>query len=385
MSAEEIILKSMRILYVEDDGEIRRLMAKKLSRVAGEVHVAENGRQGLECYKRCLPDLVVSDLRMPEMDGLAMAEAIKALSRDTPVILTSAHNETDYLLRAIKIGIDGYVVKPLRFEQLTETMNRCAGALYYRREVERKNRELRAMHEKDMDDLAAANSILDHIMRSEGLRDPRIRYFQRPARQFSGDIIAAARDGKGDLRLMLADVTGHGLQAALFLLPISRIFYSMVQKGFTTGDIVSEINLTMRKIAVTGRFIAAAVAHISGDGSVIEIWNGGIPSAIHVQNNGELHKFRSQHLPLGVVDAEAFETATEIFQARPGTLLLCSDGLTEAENAAGEPFGEGRFEAILRNSAPHRLFHNIFSALENHLGGGIAHDDLSIVLAQYCD
>jgi serine phosphatase RsbU (regulator of sigma subunit) len=165
---------------------------------------------------------------------------------------------------------------------------------------------------------------MSHIMRSDGLSDPEIRYFQRPALQFSGDIIAAARDSKGDLRIMLADVTGHGLQAALYLLPVSRVFYSMVKRGFMTGDIAREMNQTMREIAVTGRFIMAAVAHIARDGSSIEIWNGGIPTAVYAQVNGELHKFPSQHLP----------------------------------------------------------FDNILSALEAHLGGGKAHDDLSIVIAQ---
>jgi serine phosphatase RsbU (regulator of sigma subunit) len=383
MTTEENMLKSMRILYVEDDEAIRKLMEKKLRRVAGEVLVAENGRQGLELYKQHMPDLVVSDVQMPEMDGLTMAGVIKAINRDAPVILTTAHSEIDSLLKAIEIGIDGYVIKPIRPELLMETLNRCAGSLYYKREVERKNQELRVLHESEMDDLAVANNIMSHIMRSDGLSDPQIRYFQRPARQFSGDIIAAARDGNGDLRIMLADVTGHGLQAALYLLPVSRVFYSMVKRGFMTGDIAREMNQTMREIAVTGRFIAAAVAHITRDGSSIEIWNGGIPSAIYIQKNGELHKFPSQHLPLGVVNAKAFDAATEIYHAGlAGALLLCSDGLTEAENASGEPFGETRFETLIRSSPPEELFDNIISALETHLGGGIAHDDLSIVLAQ---
>ena len=245
--------------------------------------------------------------------------------------------------------------------------------------------ELRELHESNLDDLAVANSVMTHIMRSEGLNDPQIRYFQRPARQFSGDISAAARDGNGDLRVLLADVTGHGLQAALFLLPLSRVFYSMVKRGFVTGEIAKEMNQTMREIAVTGRFIAAAVAQIARDGSSIEMWNGGIPTAIYVQANGDLHKFPSRHLPLGVVNTNSFDKTTETFHTQKGALLLCSDGLTEAENASGEPFGDERCETIVRTSSPEEMFGNIISALESHLGGGVAHDDLSIVLAQCGD
>jgi PAS domain S-box-containing protein len=270
----------------------------------------------------------------------------------------------------------GWFYDITRLKQTEETLDQA------RFKAEAAGEELRALHESNVDDLAVAENIMNHIMRSEGLNDPQIRYFQRAAQQFSGDIIAAARDGNGDLRVMMADVTGHGLQAALFLLPVSRVFYSMVKRGFNTGDIAREMNQTMREIAVTGRFIAAAVAQISRDGSSIEIWNGGIPTAVHVQKDGEMHNFRSQHLPLGVLNKGAFDAATEIFQAPPGALLLCSDGLTETENTSGELLGDALLQAIVLISPPEQLFDNIISALETHLGGGIAHDDLSIVLAQ---
>jgi serine phosphatase RsbU (regulator of sigma subunit) len=248
--------------------------------------------------------------------------------------------------------------------------------------AEAASEKLRVLHEINMDDLVVANDIMSQIMCSEGLSDSQLHYFQLPAHQFSGDIIAAARDDKGDLRVMLADVTGHGLQAALYLLPISRVFYSMVKKGLSTKEIVKEMNQTMREIASTGRFIAAAVAHVSRNGAVIEVWNGGIPSAIYSQQNGKIHKFSSKHLPLGVVNADNFDSTTEIFHAQPGVLLFCSDGLTEAEDASGEPFGDSFFDEIVRASPPDELYGNLISALSTHLGGGVAHDDLSIVLAE---
>jgi len=382
MTIEKNMLKNMRVLYVEDDADIRQLMVKKLSRVVGEVLEAGNGQQGLELYRQQLPDLVVSDVQMPEMNGLDLTAAIKAINSNTPVILATASNEIDHLLQAIATGVDGYVIKPIRTELLIETLNRCASTLYYQREVARKNQELLTLYESDMDDLAVANTIMEHIMRSDGLRDPQIRFFQRPARHFSGDIIAAARDEQGDLHILLADVTGHGLQAALFLLPINRVFYDMVKRGGTTAEIAMEMNQTMRDIALTERFIAAAIVHITHDASTIEIWNGGIPAAVYLQQDGGLHKFPSRHLPLGVVGASAFDAETELYQAPPGTLFLCTDGLTEAENAAGELFSNERVERILLSASPDTVFDDINSSLEAHLQGGVAHDDLSIVLVR---
>jgi len=308
---------------------------------------------------------------------------MRAALPGVPIVVLTGYNDNTLAAAAFEAGAQDYLVKG-QFEH--NALGRAVrhalvrGAL--ERELERKNRKLLALHESNMDDMAVASNILNHIMRSDGLRDPQIRYFQRPTQQFGGDFIAAARDNDGDLRILLADVAGHGLQAALFLLPIFRVFHTMVKKGLPTCEIVAELNQTMREIAVPGRFIAAVVAHIARERSSIEIWNGGIPTAVYLQKNGEMHKFRSRHLPLGILGAEAFETTTEIFRAPQGMLLLGSDGLTEAENASGAPFGEARLETLFRASPPEKLFDNIFSALETHLGGGVAHDDVSMVLAQ---
>lgn len=386
----EAFPQAVSILVIEDDpgdfGLIRAHVRLSGLVCCGDkepvvwVKTLAEGIAAAQCSK---PDVVLLDLSLPDSAGLSTVQRIRAALPGVPIVVLTGHDDSELDVAALEVGAQDYLVKG-QFEH--DALGRAVrhalvrGAL--EQELEHKNRELLALHESDMDDMAVANNLLSHIMRSEGLRDPQIRYFQRPTQQFSGDFIAAARDGNGDLRVMLADVTGHGLQAALFLLPIFRVFRTMVKKGLPTCNIVTEINQTMREIAMTGRFIAAAVAHITRDGSSIEIWNGGIPTVAYVQKNGELHKFCSQHLPLGVVDEDAFEANTEIFHALPGALFLCLDGLIEAENASGEPFGEARLETMLRASPPDKLFDNILSALETHLGGGIAHDDLSMVLAQ---
>ena len=382
--------QSISILVIEDDsgdfGLIRahvRLSGLVQGGDKEPVVWAKTLAEGIVAAQRNKPDVVLLDLSLPDSAGLSTVQAMRAALHDVPIVVLTGHDDNALVVAALQAGAQDYLVKG-QFEH--NALGRAVrhalvrGAL--EQELERKNRELQALHESDMDDIAVANNIMNHIMRSDVLRDPQIRYFLRPAQQFSGDIIVANRDNKGDLRVMLADVTGHGLQAAMFLQRTFWIFHAMSKKGLPTGDIVTEINQYMRELNVSGRFIAAAVAHITLDGSSIEIWNGGIPTAVYVQGNGDLHKFRSQHLPLGVVGANVFDATTEIFHALPGALLLCSDGLTEAENASGEPFGEARFETLLRASPSDKLFDDILSALEAHLGGGIAHDDLSMVLAR---
>lgn len=119
-------LDRLAVLYVEDDEGIREQLAQFLRRRVGRLYTAENGREGLDAFRRFRPDIVVSDIRMPEMDGLEMADHIKRDVAGAPIILTSAFTDTDYFLRSIDIGIDKYVLKPIRTEVLESALHRVA-------------------------------------------------------------------------------------------------------------------------------------------------------------------------------------------------------------------------------------------------------------------
>jgi PAS domain S-box-containing protein len=128
-------LKDLSILYVEDDEEIRDQLTQFLSRRVGTLYTASNGLEGLAAFRAHQPDIVVSDIRMPEMDGLDMADAIKHEHPATPVIMTTAFNETDYFLKAIDIGVDKYVMKPVKIDSLLEAIHFSAHALMAERSL----------------------------------------------------------------------------------------------------------------------------------------------------------------------------------------------------------------------------------------------------------
>jgi len=128
-------LKGLTLLYVEDDQDIRDQLAQFLRRRVGTLYTANNGREGLAAFRAHRPDIVVSDIRMPEMDGLDMADAIKQEHPGTPVIMTTAFNETGYFLKAIDIGVDKYVMKPVKVDVLVEAIHRSAHALQAERNL----------------------------------------------------------------------------------------------------------------------------------------------------------------------------------------------------------------------------------------------------------
>lgn len=122
-------LRSMHILVVEDDRFAREQLSLLLSRFAARLSTAADGAQGLDVFKYERPDIVVTDINMPRLDGLDMAQAIKAMDPSTPVILVTAHSDTRFFLRSIDIGIDGYVVKPIDADNLLTLLAKEAKTL----------------------------------------------------------------------------------------------------------------------------------------------------------------------------------------------------------------------------------------------------------------
>ncbi len=136
-------LKTLTVLYVEDDADTRKQFTDFLSRPVGTLITAVNGLEGLEAFKKHKPDIVVTDILMPQMDGLTMAQHILELAPSVPVIAVTAFEQTDYLMRAINIGIDKYVTKPVNSYLLFESLLYCAHRL-------RAELELKLTHQREI-------------------------------------------------------------------------------------------------------------------------------------------------------------------------------------------------------------------------------------------
>lgn len=133
------ILKSLKVLLVEDNPDIREGVSRFLLRRVGNLVTAVNGKEGLELFQTENPDVIVSDIRMPVMDGLAMVKAIREKNIEIPVVITSGHNDEKFLLESINLGVDRYLKKPIIYEDLVETLNRLGKLAFQKRELDRKN------------------------------------------------------------------------------------------------------------------------------------------------------------------------------------------------------------------------------------------------------
>ena len=115
-------------LFVEDDAEVREQLAIFLRRRIGRVVVAADGVEGLTTFRQEPTDIVVTDIVMPRMDGLTMTKKIKELDSSVPVVVTTAVGESNYLIRAIEVGVDRYVLKPIDPSGLADVLRQKCGS-----------------------------------------------------------------------------------------------------------------------------------------------------------------------------------------------------------------------------------------------------------------
>ena len=123
------MLDKLSILYVEDDIDTQELIKDILESYFKDVFIASDGMEGLLLYEKRKPDIVLSDISMPVMNGLDMSEAIKNIDSNQPIALFTAFNEPEFLNRAAKLGIDTYILKPLDEKQFFNSLSYMAMTL----------------------------------------------------------------------------------------------------------------------------------------------------------------------------------------------------------------------------------------------------------------
>lgn len=118
------LLKDLRILYVEDEEDVRRNAVEYLKRIAKEVYEAGDGKEAIQVWLQEKPDIIITDISMPRLNGLDMARYIRSKDRDVQIIVATAYTDTDYLMQAVELNLVKYLVKPVTKEKLQNALSR---------------------------------------------------------------------------------------------------------------------------------------------------------------------------------------------------------------------------------------------------------------------
>lgn len=128
-------LKDLKILIVEDEKKLSKLLKDVMSDYFKTILIANDGKEGITKYIINKPDIVITDIMMPKMDGLEMTMAIKDLDEDVPIVVLSAFSDTKKLLKAIDIGISKYFIKPFDPDELIEYLSTLSNKIYKKKSI----------------------------------------------------------------------------------------------------------------------------------------------------------------------------------------------------------------------------------------------------------
>jgi DNA-binding NtrC family response regulator len=141
--------KKQKVMIVEDDSSLRDTLAQFLARVGYEVSTAHDGREALARVDEVLPDVILTDISMPEVDGLALLEEIKARYPDTITIMMTAFSSIDSAVEAVRRGAEDYVSKPLQLGDLQVRIERALDRSVMRRRLSQIETEVRNRYRFD--------------------------------------------------------------------------------------------------------------------------------------------------------------------------------------------------------------------------------------------
>ena len=118
-------LKNLTVLYVEDDDEVRENIATSLSYFVKHIESASNGNEAYTLYEEMSPDIIITDIDMPGMNGLELAARVRENDSFIPIVITTAFTTEEFLLDAVALQLERYLVKPITLKKLKESLETC--------------------------------------------------------------------------------------------------------------------------------------------------------------------------------------------------------------------------------------------------------------------
>ncbi len=206
-----------------------------------------------------------------------------------------------------------------------------------------------------------------------------IAALSRPARQVGGDYHAFFEIENG-LTMLVADVSGKSMPAALLVSALHAAVQLLVREGRELGEVATELNRHIHHWSAENKFVTFIIASIDREAETLEFVNAGHNPG-YILTDGRLEMLKSHGLPIGMLAQSNYHTQTRPFPAG-SAVVLYSDGITEAENEAGEEFGNERLEALFADGCPPaELRDRIAGAVQEFVGAAPQKDDQTLVIA----
>jgi len=152
--------KNLTLLYVEDEKYSREQTISILELFFDKIVIAVDGKEALEKYNQETIDFIITDINMPNINGLKLIEIIRENNKYIPIMIVSAHSDTNFFLESIKLGVDGYLIKPIESEQFIYQISKNLHNLYLQNQMKDYHKNLEAQVTKQVQELREKDKLL---------------------------------------------------------------------------------------------------------------------------------------------------------------------------------------------------------------------------------
>jgi len=341
------------VLVVDDEAQIRDILAFYLKRAGYQVLLAENGRVALEEMAKRSPDLILSDLRMPEMAGDELCLHVKGSpeTRDIYFILVSAMDGSASKIGGLNLGADDMIAKPFHAQEVMAKVESAFRLIAMQKEIKRQNQELTQFQERMTAELALAARLQMGLLPTIPSQAAGIRYTHRylPAEGIGGDIYSIVTVPDGGAALLIADVSGHGVTAALISAMVKTFFETQVRLGGTPLDWAKAMNRDLARSTLSEQFATAFLAHLDPKDGCLRYVVAGHDSPILIPQGArggvnQPSQLSGKGFMLGIDEDLPFTEQSCTFRVGD-RLILFTDGIVEVEREDRSLLGH---EGLLR-------------------------------------
>ncbi len=342
------------ILLVDDDKNILLFLKAILSKTPHDVTSVLGGKKALEAMEQSEYDLIVSDLQMPDIDGLKILKETKEKYPNTEVLILTGYGSIKTAVKAMKSGAFEYLSKPVDLDEFKFKVEQALHHREMRLKLEANERELEEYHSMLERDLKLSTQVQESLV-PRPLDNDRIEISVKhlPMIGVGGDFADIYYDGKRFVYLNLIDVTGHGITAALLVNRVCSELRKLIREELNPNEIIFHLNNFIFDVFYrTGMFLTMYSCMIDlQEFKCIYCGAAHPPLLLWKHDTEEIIQLNSQNTIVGFEPIDISNIHQNEINIQQGDkLVLYTDGLTEFEGKPNSALGiEGLIKIIKKN------------------------------------